>query len=68
MPSLFSAESDLTIASLVFVRAIRQVSEGDLHCICSLYMREYGIVGDVVDDILGKDELAVVFAFQKTHY
>jgi hypothetical protein len=63
MPSLFSAQSDLAIASLVLARAIRQVSEGDLLCIRSLCVRQYGIVGDVIDDILGKGELVVVFAF-----
>ena len=63
MLSLFAAESDLAIASLVLARAIRQVSEGDLLCIRSPCVRQYGIVGDVIDDILGKGELVVVFAF-----
>jgi hypothetical protein len=63
MPSLFSAESDLAIASLVLACAIRQVSKGDLLCIHSLCVRQYSIVGDVIDDILGKGKLVVVFAF-----
>ncbi len=63
MSSLFSAQSDLAIASLALACAIYQVSEGDLLCIRSLCVRQYSIVGDIVDDILGKGELVVVFAF-----
>jgi hypothetical protein len=31
-------------------------------------VREYGIVRYVIDDVPGKGKLAVVVAFQKTHY
>jgi hypothetical protein len=67
MPSLFSAKSDLVIASLVLARAIRQVFKCDLIFIRSPCVRQYGIVGNVIDNVLDKGEL-VVFTFQKTHY
>lgn len=57
MPSVFSAESDLAIAS--------QVPEGNLLCICPPCVRQYGIVGNIIDDILGEGELAIIFAFKR---
>jgi hypothetical protein len=63
---LFSAESDLAIASLFLAPAIRQIFKGDLPYIRASCVRQYGIVRDGIDDILGKGELVVAFAFQKT--
>jgi hypothetical protein len=64
MSSLFSAERDHAIASLILARAIHQASDGDLLCICSPCVRQYGVLVDGTDPILGKGEVVVVFAFQ----
>ena len=68
MSSLFSAEPDLVIASLVLAYTIHQVSEGDLFGIGSLCVQKYSIPGNIVAEVLGQTELATVVAFQKTHY
>jgi hypothetical protein len=66
--SLFSAEPDLVIASLVLARTIYQVSEGDLFGIGSPCVRKYSIPGNIVAEALGQTELATIVALQKTHY
>jgi hypothetical protein len=68
MPSLFFTKLDLAIASLVLTYAIHQVFKGDFLCIRSLNIQQYSISGNVVDNILSKGKLAVVFTFQKTYY
>jgi hypothetical protein len=60
---LFSAEPDLTIASLAFVGAIYQVCEGDLVDIRAPCVRKYGIGWGVVDQVVGEAEFAMVFEF-----
>jgi hypothetical protein len=47
---------------------IHQVSEGDLFGIGSPCVRKYGIPGNIFAEVLGQTELAIVVAFQKTHY
>jgi hypothetical protein len=66
--SLFSAETDLVIASLVLTCTIHQVSEGGLFGIGSLCVRKYGILGDIIAKVLGQTKFAIIVAFQKTHY
>jgi hypothetical protein len=68
MSSLFFVQSDLAIASLVLACAICQVFEGNLLCICSLYVQQYNITENIINNILNKGKLVVVFVFQKPYY
>ena len=51
--SPFSAEPDLAIASFALAGTINQISEGDLLCIRAPCVRKYGVLRNVVAEVLG---------------
>jgi hypothetical protein len=60
---LFSTEPDLVITILALSSTVYQVSKVDLLCIRSPCVRENSVLGNVVAEVLGQDELAIVVTF-----
>ena len=64
--SLFSAEPDLLVTGLIPARTIHHIFEGNLLCFPSV--RKYSVSRSVVAEVLRQAELAIVVAYEKTHY